>query len=148
MKKGILVMLALTLFLSFGFGQVADAKRGGGMKSPKQSFTQTPKKTDNVNQSNPGTKAGATPGATAGAAKSGGLFGGSGLMKGLMLGGLAGMLFGGLFGGMGAFGEILGLLINVMAIFAVILLIRVAWVYLRNNKNKNNNGTPDQRRPY
>ncbi|WP_243644403.1 hypothetical protein [Paenibacillus pinisoli] len=151
MKKGILVMLALTLFLSFGFGQVADAKRGGGFKSPKQSFTQTPKKTDNVNQSNPGTgsKAGATTGATTGgAAKSGGLFGGSSLMKGLMIGGLAGMLFGGLFGGMGAFGEILGLMINVLAIFAVIMLIRVAWVYLRNNKNKNNNGTPDQRRPY
>lgn len=147
MKKGILVMLALTLFLSFGFGQVADAKRGGGFKSPKQSFTQTPKKSDNVKQSNPGTSTGAKPGATTGAAKSGGLFGGSGFMKGLMLGGLAGMLFGGLFGGLGAFGEILGLMINLLAIFAVIMLIRVAWVYLRNNKNKNN-GTPDQRRPY
>lgn len=142
MKKGLLVMLALTLFLSLGFGQVADAKRGG-FKSPKKSVTQTPSKTDNVNQSNPGTKAGT--GATAGtAAKSGGLFGGSGLMKGLMIGGLAGMLFGGLFGGMGAFGEIMGLMINLLAIFAIIMLIRVAFVYLRNKKKENT----DQRRPY
>lgn len=139
MKKGLLVMMALTLFLSLGFGQVAEAKRGG-MKSPKQSFTQTPKKTENVNQSNPGSTAGGA--ATGAAAKSGGMFGGSGFMKGMMLGGLAGMLFGGMFGGMGAFGEILGLMINLLAIFAIIMLIRVAFVYLRNKKKE----TPDQRR--
>lgn len=141
MKKGLLVMLALTLFLSFGFGQVADAKRGG-FKSPKQSFTQTPKKSDNVSQTNPGTKPG-TSGAATGAAKKPGLFGGSSLMKGLMIGGLAGMLFGGLFGGMGAFGEIMGLMVNLLAIFAIIMLIRVAWVYMKSKKNN----TPDPRRP-
>ncbi|MFD0587013.1 hypothetical protein ACFQZE_03270 [Paenibacillus sp. GCM10027627] len=138
MKKGLLVMMALTLFLAFGFGQVADAKRGGGggIKSPKQSITQ-PKKTDNVNQTNPGSKA--TPGTTA-KPKS---FGGS-LMKGLMIGGLAGLLFGGIFANMGAFGEILGLMVNLLAIFAIIMFIRVAWVYLKNKKKQ----TPDNRRPY
>lgn len=144
MKKGIMVLMvmALTLFVSIGFASEADARRGG-MKSPKQSFTQTPKKTDNVNQSSSGAKA--STGATAGtAAKSGGLFGGSGFMKGMMMGGLAGLLFGGLFGSMGAFGEILGLMINLMAIFAIIMLIRVAFVYLRSKKEQR----PDERRPY
>ncbi|MCR2802917.1 hypothetical protein [Paenibacillus soyae] len=137
MKKGFLVMLALTLFLSLGFGQVADAAKRGGFKSPKQSVTDT-KKSDNVSQTNPGTRTGATTGAT----KSGG----SSLMKGLMIGGLAGLLFGGMFANMGAMGEIFGLLINLLAIFAIIMLIRVAFVYLKSKKNQNNN--PDSRRPY
>lgn len=143
MKKGLLLVMALTLFLSLGFAQDADARRGGGLKSPKQSFTQTPKKSDSASQSNSGSKPSGTTGATSNANKSGGLFGGSGLMKGLMLGGLAGMLFGGLFGGLGAFGQILGLMVNVLAIFAIIMLIRVAFVYLRSKRN-----TPDSRRPY
>ncbi|MDQ6418133.1 hypothetical protein RB620_01660 [Paenibacillus sp. LHD-117] len=142
MKKGLLVMIALTLFFTLGFGQVADAAKRGGFKSPKQSFTQTPKKSDNVTQSNPGTT---KSGATTGTANKGGLFGGSSLMKGLMIGGLAGMLFGGLFGSMGAFGEIFGLMINLLAIFAIIMLIRVAFVYLKSKKN-NNDANP--RRPY
>ncbi|GBG11922.1 hypothetical protein B1748_18065 [Paenibacillus sp. MY03] len=141
MKKGFIVMVALTLIFAFGFGQVADAKRGGGFKSPKQSITQ-PKK-DSATQSNPGAKTGAAAG-TAGTAAKGGLFGGSGLMKGLMIGGLAGMLFGGMFGSMGAFGEIFGLLINLLAIFAIIMLIRVAFVYLKSKKKND----PDPRRPY
>ncbi|RIX53735.1 hypothetical protein D3P08_09055 [Paenibacillus nanensis] len=137
-------MMALALFLSFGFGQVADAAKRGGFKSPKQSYTQTPKKsTDNVSQTNPGTKTG-TGAATGTAARSGGLFGGSSFMKGMMIGGLAGLLFGGMFGSMGAFGEILGLMINLLAIFAIIMLIRVAFVYLRSKKNN----TPNERRPY
>ncbi|MHA6483986.1 hypothetical protein ACX1C1_19010 [Paenibacillus sp. strain BS8-2] len=140
MKKGMLVMIALTLLFTFGFGQVADAKRG--IKSPKQSVTQ-PNKTDNASQTNPGTKTGAAAG-TAGTAAKGGLFGGSGLMKGLMIGGLAGMLFGGMFGSMGAFGEIFGLMINLLAIFAIIMLIRVAFVYLKSKKKND----PDPRRPY
>ena len=144
MKKGFLVMLALTLFLSLGFGQTADAAKRGGFKSPKQSVTDS-KKTDNVTQTNPGTKTGTGTGATTGAAKTGGLFGGSSLMKGLMIGGLAGLLFGGMFANMGAMGEIFGLMINLLAIFAIIMLIRVAFVYL---KSKKNNNTPDNRRPY
>jgi predicted lipid-binding transport protein (Tim44 family) len=138
MKKGFMVMLALTLFITLGFGQYADAKPRGGMKSPKQSVTQNPKKSDNVSQTNPGKKAGTTTGTT-----KPGFFSGGSLMKGLMIGGLAGLMFGGLFAGMGAFGNILGLMINLMAIFAIIMLIRVAFVYLRSKRNP-----PDQRRPY
>jgi predicted lipid-binding transport protein (Tim44 family) len=142
MKKGFLVMTALALFFTLGFGQYADAKPRGGMKSPKQSFTQTPKKTDNVNQTSTGTKTGTTTGATT-ATKKPGFFSGGSLMKGLMIGGLAGLLFGSMFSGLGAFGEILGLMINLLAIFAIIMLIRVAFVYLRSKRNP-----PDARRPY
>jgi predicted lipid-binding transport protein (Tim44 family) len=139
MKKGFMVMLALALFFTLGFGQYADAKpRGGGIKSPKQSVTQNPKKSENVNQSNPGTKAGTTAGKT-----KPGFFSGGGLMKGMMIGGLAGLMFGSMFAGMGAFGNILGFMINLLAIFAIIMLIRVAFVYLRSKRNP-----PDQRRPY
>ncbi|CAM4406570.1 putative lipid-binding transport protein (Tim44 family) [Paenibacillus endophyticus] len=139
MKKGFIVMLAFALFLTLGFGQHADAKpRGGGIKSPKQSVTQNPKKSENVNQTNPGTKAGTTAGAT-----KPGFFGGGSLMKGLMIGGLAGLMFGSLFAGMGAFGNILGLMINLLAIFAIIMLIRVAFVYLKSKRTP-----PDRRRPY
>lgn len=51
------------------------------------------------------------------------IFSGGSFMKGLMIGGLAGMLFGGLFGNMGFFGEILGLLVNLMALFALFMLV-------------------------
>lgn len=138
MKKGFMVVLALALFFTLGFGQYADAKPRGGIKSPKQSYTQNPKKSDNVSQTNPGTKTGAATGTT-----KPGFFGGGSLMKGLMIGGLAGLMFGSLFSGLGAFGNILGLMINLLAIFAVIMLIRVAFVYLRSKRNP-----PDQRRPY
>lgn len=131
-------MLALALFVTLGFGQYADAKPRGGIKSPKQGYTQTPKKNENTSQTNPGARTGTTTGTT-----KPGFFGGGSLMKGLMLGGLAGLMFGGLFAGMGAFGQILGLMINLLAIFAIIMLIRVAFVYLRSKRNP-----PDQRRPY
>lgn len=139
MKKGLLVMLVMTLFLTLGFGQVADAaKRGGGIKSPKQSYTQTPaKKTDNVSQTNSGTKAGAAGTAAATTKKS---FGSS-FMKGMLVGGLAGMMFGGLFGSMGAFGQVLSFMINLIAIAALVMIIVAAFKYIRNRR-------PDTRRPY
>lgn len=139
MKKGLLLTIAFALFFTLGFGQYADAKPrgGGGIKSPKQSIT-TPKKSDGATQSNPGTKAPAKAGAT-----KPGFFSGGSLMKGLMVGGLAGLLFGSMFSGLGAFGNILGFMINMLAIFAIIMIIRVAFVYLRSKRNP-----PDQRRPY
>ena len=136
MKKGFITMLVLTVFLtlSLGFGDTADAKRGGGFKSNKQSFTQ---KSDTKQQSGSSTSTSSGTKSSTGSAattKSGGLFGGSSLMKGMMIGGLAGMLFGGMFANMGGFGEIIGLLINIAAIFAIFMIIRAAWTYVRNNK--------------
>lgn len=138
MKKGFIAMLALTVFLALGLGfsDTADAKRGGGFKSNKQSFTQ--KKDSTTQQSNTGATSGTAnksgaAGSTA-TTKSGGLFGGNSFLKGLAVGGLAGMLFGGMIGSMGAFGEIFGFLINLLVIFAIFMVIRAAWTYVRNNK--------------
>ncbi len=144
MKKGFLVMMALALVftLSLGFSDSADARRGGGgFKSSKGSFTQTPKKQDNVQQSS-GTKQNGAA-STAGT-KQGGMFSGGGFMKGMLLGGLAGMMFGGLFGNMGAMGEMLTAILNIAIIVGIILVIRAAFIYIRNNKKPK----PDQRRPY
>lgn len=144
MKKGLLTLLvfAVTMTLSFGFlADSADAKRGGGkFKSNKQSFTQqkdTNKSdsaaTSQTNRNNTSTGAAQTT-------KSGSMFGNSGFMKGMIFGGLTGLLFGSMFANMGAFGEIFGLMINLLAIFAIFMVIRAAWTYVRNNKRPANNG--------
>ncbi|MFC4777663.1 hypothetical protein ACFO9Q_12770 [Paenibacillus sp. GCM10023252] len=137
MKKGLLVMMALTVFFAFGLSGYADAKpRGGGIKSPKQSYTQTPKKsTDNVSQSNPSKTSGSTT-------KKPGFFSGGSFLKGMMIGGLAGLLFGSMFG-TGFFANMMGFLINLLAIFALIAVIRAVFTYFRNKRQ-----TPDHRRPY
>ncbi|MHC5251251.1 DUF2653 family protein [Listeria kieliensis] len=59
-------------------------------------------------------------------------FNGRGLMGGLMLGGLAGLLFGGLLSNMGVFGNIFGLIINLLAIF---LVIRLIMFFFQRRKN-------------
>jgi predicted lipid-binding transport protein (Tim44 family) len=144
MKKGILTMLALAVFFAFSASAV-DAKPRGGIKSPKQSFTQTPAKpADNVTQSNPGSKStGSTTGATTTANR--GFFSGGSFMKGLMIGGLAGLLFGGLFGNLGFFGDLLGLIVNVFALFVLFAVIRAVFVYFRNRRRPSH---PDNRRTF
>lgn len=156
MKKGFILTLVMTVFLALSIGfssDTADAKRGGGFKSNKQSFTQ--KNDSTTQQSNTGATSGTAAKTGTGAAattKGGGLFGGNSFLKGMALGGLAGLLFGGMFANMGAFGEIFGLLINIIAIVAIIMVIRAAWTYIRNNKkpaaagpNYNRNDRFDQR---
>ncbi|SFI31693.1 hypothetical protein SAMN02799624_00311 [Paenibacillus sp. UNC496MF] len=141
MKKGLLVFMAFALFFAFS-ASAADAKpRGGGFKSPRQSYTQTPSKpADNVTKTGTGTtKSGAATTANRG------FFSGGSFMKGLMIGGLAGLLFGGLFGNMGFFGNIIGLLVNVLAIYVVIVLISGIVRYFRN---RNKPAHPGNRRPY
>ncbi|MMZ65757.1 hypothetical protein D1872_281890 [compost metagenome] len=61
------------------------------------------------------------------------MFGGGGLMKGLMIGGIAGLLFGGLFAGMGGLGEILGLAVNLLVIYVIVV---AAFALYRNFKNR------------
>lgn len=138
MKKWMLVLMACFVFAAFSAPHDADAARkpSGGYKSGNKPYAPT-KPSDNVSKTEPG-KTTTTPGSTTTAPKTGGLFGGGGFMKGLMLGGLAGMLFGGLFGNMGFLGSILGLLINVMAIFFLIVLIRSAYVYFKNRRKPKN----------
>lgn len=137
MKKGLIVMLALSLALTLSHPS-ADARPRRGIKSPRQSYTETPKKRENTERANTGTNTGAATGA---AAKRGFWSGGT-FFRGLMVGGLAGLLFGGLLSGWGAFGSLIGLLINAAAIFAIIMLVRAVYVRFRNNRR------PDERRRY
>ena len=144
MKKMLLLVMAFTFFLAFSVPDEADARRGGGFKSPKQSVTKTPQKTDNTAKSDSGATTRNTSSTTgAGAAAKPGFFSGGSLMKGLMIGGLAGMLFGGMFGGMGFFGEMMGLIVNVLAIFLLIVAVRGIIHYFRNRRKLD-----DNRRPY
>lgn len=122
LKKMLMIMMAFTLIFAVTSPGLVDAKRGGGFKSGPRSYTPAPKKsTDNVQRSGDTTgtnKSGTTAGTTANR----GFFSGGSFMKGLMIGGLAGMLFGGLFGGMGFLGNLLGLAVNLLAIYVIIAI--------------------------
>ncbi|GGD64140.1 hypothetical protein [Paenibacillus nasutitermitis] len=145
MKKSILALMAFTLFFVVSVGSVDARRGGGGFKSPKQSYTQTPsKKADSgVNKSTSGTNGAAKSGTAATANR--GFFSGGSLMKGLMIGGLAGMLFGGMFGGMGFLGDFLGLAVNVLALYILFVAIRGIIQYFRNRRKPTN---PDNRGSY
>ncbi|CAH0122281.1 MULTISPECIES: hypothetical protein [unclassified Paenibacillus] len=139
MRKFVAVLMAFTLIFAIAAPSVVDAKRGGGFSSGKRSFTTTPKKsqTDNtVNSSNSGTKNQNT--GTAGTTGNRGF--GGGFLGGLMMGGLAGMLFGSMLGE-GFLGNMLGLLVNVAAIFILFLVIRSIFTYFtqRRKATDNNN---------
>lgn len=146
MKKGLLLLMAFALFFAFSVGS-ADAKpRGGGFKSPKKSYTQTPSKpADNVNKSTTGGTAGTKTGTTTTTTGKRGFFSGGSFMRGLMIGGLAGMLFGGMFGNLGFLGDFFGLIINVLAIYLIIVAIRGIFHYFRSRRRPTN---PEHRRPY
>lgn len=133
-----MLMMTFTLLIAMVAPSTADARRGGGgFKSGTKSYQSTPKKADNnnINKSDSGTKSGATAGATN---KPGGFFGGGGgFLKGMMLGGLAGMLFGGLFGNMGALGSLLGLAVNVLAIYVLIMVGMSIYRGIKNRRKMN-----------
>lgn len=129
MKRVLMVVMAFTLLFATVTPDFADARRGGGFKSGRQGFTTTPKQSNtqqsntqqsNVNRNDNTRNGSATTTGTAANTGNRGFFSGGGLMRGLMIGGLAGMMFGGLFGGMGMLGNILGLMINMLAIFAIV----------------------------
>ncbi|OAB25474.1 hypothetical protein PMSD_27355 [Paenibacillus macquariensis subsp. defensor] len=134
MKKWLMVVMMFTLiFATVAPATSVDARRGGGFKSGTKSFTNTPKKsTTNSNvskSSNTSNKSNA-----AGTPAKRGFFSGGGLMKGLMIGGLAGMLFGGMFGGMGMLGNILGLMINALAVVVLISLVMAGYRAYKNRR--------------
>lgn len=47
-----------------------------------------------------------------------------GFLKGLFVGGFAGLLFGSMLGNLGFLGSVLGFIINIMAILALVMIIR------------------------
>ncbi|WP_010677990.1 hypothetical protein [Bacillus timonensis] len=139
MKKILSAFVALTLILSplgnFVFQDNSTTVEAKGYKSGKRGFNnnigntnksnfQQQKKKEDTNVTNKST----TPTNPRGGFMSGGL------MRGLMLGGLAGFLFGGLLGGMGMLGSFLGLMINVLAIYVLIVIIRKIFVMFRDKK--------------
>ncbi|MGM1020442.1 MAG: hypothetical protein ACQEXV_07835 [Bacillota bacterium] len=123
LRTMMMLMMAFTLLIVMVAPSTADARRGGGFKSGQKTYQSTPSKatdSNGVNKSDSGTKSSATAGNTS---RTGGfLGGGGGFLKGMMLGGLAGMLFGGLFGNMGALGSLLGLAVNILAIYVLIMV--------------------------
>ncbi|MFC5648396.1 hypothetical protein ACFPYJ_04520 [Paenibacillus solisilvae] len=132
MRRTLLLLMAFTLFFAFSAGSVDARPKFGGIKSPKKSYTQTPAKpAENVNKSTPGTSGTAKTGTTANR----GFFSGGSLMKGLMIGGIAGLLFGSMFG-TGFFSNFLGLVVNLLAIYLVIVAIRGIFLYFRNRRRR------------
>ncbi|GGF80579.1 hypothetical protein GCM10010912_27140 [Paenibacillus albidus] len=133
MKRVLMIVMAFTLFFAVTAPDFADARRGG-FKSGTRSFTTTPKKAttnNNVKQSD-STKG--TAGSTAGTVNSKrGFFSGGSLLKGMMIGGLAGLLFGSMFAGMGALGSFLGFVVNMLAIYLVVVL---AMSFFRRRKER------------
>lgn len=125
LKKIVMVAMAFTLFFAFTFHDNADARRGGSFgggsyKSGVKSYKTTPKKSTTTDKAT--TSSTKNPNGTSSTAKRG-FFSGGSFMKGLMIGGLSGLLFGSLFSGMGGFGNILGFLVNIFAIYLVVMVI-------------------------
>ncbi|WP_426453690.1 hypothetical protein ACP26L_15185 [Paenibacillus sp. S-38] len=134
-KKLSMILMACTIAFSFSAAGTADAAK---YKSPKKSYspsngatTTTPNA--GVNKADPAASKSPAAG-TAATPQKRGFFSGGGLMKGLMIGGLAGLLFGGLFGGLGILGNILGFLVNMVAIVALIAIAARVFIYFRDRK--------------
>jgi predicted lipid-binding transport protein (Tim44 family) len=144
-KKTLLLLSLFAFTLTFAAPLMEEADAKPRFSSGKRSFTTTPKKADdNVVRSDGSTggQTGSTTGAATAsrtgagagtAATKGGAFSGGGFLKGLMVGGLAGLLFGSLLG-TGFFGQMFGLLINVLAIIALFMLARAVFVRIRNRR--------------
>lgn len=133
-KKVFSAMLVLTLLFTpvggFMLGDQLSTVSAKGYKSGKKSFNSNTnnspslfKKDDTQQKSSTTTKSNTTAKPKAGS-----------LMKGLMLGGLAGLLLGGLLGNLGVLGSIIGLFVNVLAIFAVIFIIRKLFTYFKKKR--------------
>lgn len=140
-KKTLAAVAAIGLLFSTAAPLLDTVDAKPRYRSPSRSYTpatprndattDAPKRTDQVNNGNVNNRPGATPGTARPA------FGG-GLMRGLMLGGLAGLLFGGLFASMGALGSLLGLAVNLFALYILFVLVRKVIMYFvdRNRTNK------------
>lgn len=134
-KKLFSAMLVLTILFTpiggFMLGDQLTTVSAKGYKSGKKSFNSNTnnnspslfKKDDTQQKSSTTTK-----NSTAAKPKMGGI------MKGLFLGGLAGLLLGGLLSNLGVLGSIIGLFINVLAIIAVIFIIRKLFTLFKKKR--------------
>ncbi|GIP48243.1 hypothetical protein J53TS2_18340 [Paenibacillus sp. J53TS2] len=125
LKRVMLLMMAFTVFFTFTAPDFADARRGGGFKSGPRTYKPTPKKpAQSEYQNTTGNRTGATTGTPT---TNRGFFSGGSFMRGMMIGGFAGLLFGGLFGNMGFFGNLLGLAVNLLAIYVIIIAVTATY---------------------
>ncbi|WP_199614749.1 hypothetical protein [Paenibacillus alkalitolerans] len=130
-KKTLAAFLAIGLLFGTAAPLMDAADAKPRYRSPSRSYTpeapkndvtkQQPQRADQVNNGAAATKPG-----TAGPARTSL---GGGLMRGLFIGGLAGLLFGSLFANMGFLGSILGLAINLFALYVLFVLIRKVIAY-------------------
>ncbi|OAS86752.1 MULTISPECIES: hypothetical protein [Metabacillus] len=134
-KKLFSAMLVLTIIFTpiggFMLGDQLTTVSAKGYKSGKKSFNSNTnnnspslfKKEDTQQKSSTTTKNSTTAKPKMG-----------GIMKGLFLGGLAGLLLGGLLSNLGVLGSIIGLFINVLAIIAVIFIIRKLFTLFKKKR--------------
>jgi predicted lipid-binding transport protein (Tim44 family) len=134
-KKLFSAMLVLTILFTpiggFMLGDQLTTVSAKGYKSGKKSFNSNTnnnspslfKKDDTQQKSSTTTKNSTTAKPKMG-----------GIMKGLFLGGLAGLLLGGLLSNLGVLGSIIGLFINVLAIIAVIFIIRKLFTLFKKKR--------------
>ncbi|MFS0646328.1 hypothetical protein [Siminovitchia sp. 179-K 8D1 HS] len=136
MKKLMTALFAAALFFSpvgsHFFQDHSPVVEAKGYKSGKKSFNmqKNPSNIQKQKQEAPATKSPKQQ-----TNPKGGFFSG-GLMKGLMFGGLAGLLFGSLFANMGVLGPLFGLMINLAAIYFLIVIIRKVFESLKKQKKR------------
>ena len=148
-KKALLLFSLFALVATVTAPLLGDADaRARSFRSPSKSYSKTPAKSQSsVNNGSTASKS-TTAGSAANTANRG-FFSGGSFLKGMMIGGLAGMLFGGLFGGMGFMGNILGFLINLIAIVALFAIIRAAFdAFKRKRESQRPQYPNDQQRRY
>ncbi len=135
-KKLLSAMLVMTLVFTpvggFLLGDQVTTVSAKGYKSGKKSFNSNTnnnssffKKDDTQQKSSTITKSSKTTKSKTGS-----------IMKGLFLGGLAGLLLGGLLSNLGILGSIIGLFINVIAIIAVIVIIRKVFTFFKKKRKE------------
>jgi len=147
-KKALLLFSLLALVASAAAPLMGDADAKRSFRSPSKSYSKTPAKSQSsVNNGSTTSKSSATGSAATTANR--GFFSGGSFLKGMMIGGLAGMLFGGLFGGMGFMGNILGFMINLIAIIALFAIIRAVFDAIKRKRESQRSQYPnDQQRRY
>lgn len=134
-KKVLAALIAVALIFapaqSFVFQPQDNQVSAKGYRSGVKSFNSNKSNTNSLFQNKQQNKSNTQN--TTSAARG---FTGGGFMRGMIFGGLSGLLFGSLLSQMGGFGMIAGLLINILAVVAIIALIRYLFVSFRKAKRK------------
>ncbi|WP_186438274.1 hypothetical protein [Cohnella terricola] len=139
-KKAIIVLGLFAFMIAVTVpADNADA-RPRSFSSGKSTFKKDPSHSkDQVNKSSTTDKSSSSKGTST---NRGGFFSGGSFMKGMMIGGLAGLLFGGFFG-TGFLANMMGLIVNVLALFVLFMIFRGIFDAIKRRRQTQN---PNQRR--